>query len=55
MAVGSMLPNTIFCFEFCIVAVSAVKLPDEAKQNNIPPECGQPIDGGDYVYDNCTM
>jgi hypothetical protein len=26
--------------------MSAVKLPDEAKQNNLPPECGQLIDGG---------
>jgi hypothetical protein len=26
--------------------VSEVKLPgDQAKQNNLPPECGQPIDG----------
>jgi hypothetical protein len=32
-----------------IVDVSEVKLPDEAQQNNLPPECGQPIDGGDMV------
>jgi hypothetical protein len=31
-----------------IVDMSAVKLPDEAKQNNlhVPLECGQPIDMG---------
>jgi hypothetical protein len=29
-----------------IVDVSAFKLP-EAKQNNLPPECGQPIDAGE--------
>jgi hypothetical protein len=28
-----------------IVDVSEVKLPVEAKQNNIPPECGLSIDG----------
>jgi hypothetical protein len=27
-----------------------VKLPCEAKQNNLPPECGLPIDTGDYTY-----
>jgi hypothetical protein len=27
-----------------IVGVSEVKLPGEAKQNNLPPKCGQPID-----------
>jgi hypothetical protein len=26
--------------------MSEVKLPGEAKQNNVPPECEQPIDGG---------
>jgi hypothetical protein len=31
-----------------IVDVSAIKLPGEAKQNNLPPECGQPIDGVDF-------
>jgi hypothetical protein len=30
-----------------IVDMSAVKLPSEAKQNNLPPECGQPIDAGE--------
>jgi hypothetical protein len=30
-----------------IVDVSEVQLPGEAEQNNLPPECGQPIDGGD--------
>jgi hypothetical protein len=29
-----------------IVDTSAVKLPGEAKQNNLAPECGQPIDAG---------
>jgi hypothetical protein len=29
-----------------IIDVSEVKLTEEAKQNNLPPECGQPIDGG---------
>jgi hypothetical protein len=28
-----------------IVDVSKVKLPSEVKQNNLPPKCGQPIDG----------
>jgi hypothetical protein len=27
--------------------MSAAKLPGEMKQNNLPPECGQPIDVGD--------
>jgi hypothetical protein len=31
-----------------IVDVSEVKLPGEAKQNNLPPECGQPIDAGEF-------
>jgi hypothetical protein len=30
-----------------IVDMSEVKLPGEARQNNLPPECGQPIDVGD--------
>jgi hypothetical protein len=30
-----------------IVDVSEVKLPGEANQYNLPPECGQPIDGDD--------
>jgi hypothetical protein len=30
-----------------IVDVSAAKLAGEAKQNNLPPECGQPIDAGE--------
>jgi hypothetical protein len=29
-----------------IVDMSEVKLPGEANQNNLPPECGQPIDAG---------
>jgi hypothetical protein len=29
-----------------IVDMSEVKLPGEAKQNNLLLECGQPIDGG---------
>jgi hypothetical protein len=33
-----------------IVDVSEVKLPGEAKQSNLPPECGQPIDGGLPVF-----
>jgi hypothetical protein len=31
-----------------IADVSEVKLPGEAKQNNLPPKCGQPIDGGEF-------
>jgi hypothetical protein len=33
------------------------KLLGEAKQNNLPPECGQPIDRGDYQgqYTNLNM
>jgi hypothetical protein len=34
------------------VDVSEVKLPGEAKQNNLPPECGQPIDGVEMVSIN---
>jgi hypothetical protein len=34
-----------------IVDTSAVKLPGEAKQNNLPPECGQPIDVGETTAD----
>jgi hypothetical protein len=30
-----------------IIDMSDVKLPGEAKQNNLPPECGQPIDGSE--------
>jgi hypothetical protein len=33
-----------------VVDVSGVKLPGEAKQNNLPPECGQPIDAGDVIH-----
>jgi hypothetical protein len=33
-----------------IVDMSSVKLPGEVKQNNLPPACGQPIDGGGSVY-----
>jgi hypothetical protein len=34
-----------------IFDMSAVKLPGEAKQDNLPPECGQPIDvGGSVSY-----
>jgi hypothetical protein len=32
-----------------IIDMSAVKLPDEAKQNNLPPECGQPFAIGEKV------
>jgi hypothetical protein len=31
-------------FGMLVVDMSAVKLAGEAKQNNLPPECGQPID-----------
>jgi hypothetical protein len=31
-----------------IVDMSEVKLPGEAKQNNLPPEREQPIDASDY-------
>jgi hypothetical protein len=26
------------------------QLPGEAKQNNLPPECGQPIDAGGCIF-----
>jgi hypothetical protein len=32
-----------------IVDMSAVKLPGDTKQNNLPPECGQPIDAGRLI------
>jgi hypothetical protein len=39
-----------------IVDMSAIKLPGEAKQNNLPPECGQPIDTGDLsCWKNLSM
>jgi hypothetical protein len=28
--------------------MSVVKFPGEAKQNNLPPKCGQPIDAVDW-------
>jgi hypothetical protein len=34
----------VILFEFGIIDVSEVKLPGEAKQNNLPPECGKPIE-----------
>jgi hypothetical protein len=34
-------------FGMLIIDVIAVKLTVEAKQNNQPPECGQPIDVGE--------
>jgi hypothetical protein len=37
--------NDPLLFGMLIVDVSEVKLPGEAKQNNLAPECGQPIDG----------
>jgi hypothetical protein len=33
-----------------IIDMSEIKLPGEAKLNNLPPECGQPIDAGDDVW-----
>jgi hypothetical protein len=33
-----------------IVDMSAVKLPGKPKQDNLPPECGQPIDVGKEAY-----
>jgi hypothetical protein len=33
-------------FGMLIVDMSAVKLPGKAKQDNLPLECGQPIDAG---------
>jgi hypothetical protein len=35
-----------------IIDVSKVKLPVEAKQNNLPPDCGQPIDVGETRIEN---
>jgi hypothetical protein len=32
------------------IDMSAVKLPGEAKQNNLPPECGQPTDACDVGW-----
>jgi hypothetical protein len=37
-----------------IVDMSAVKLTGEAKQNNLPPECGQPIDAGGGLRHNAA-
>jgi hypothetical protein len=31
------------------VVMSAVKLPGEVKQNNLPPECGQLIEAGAHT------
>jgi hypothetical protein len=33
-----------------IIDVSEVKLPGEAIQNNLPLECGQPIDGVKFDF-----
>jgi hypothetical protein len=43
--------NTVTNHGFNLVcwSLSAVKLPGEAKQNNLPPEYGQPIDAGDII------
>jgi hypothetical protein len=38
-----------------IIDVSEVKLPVEAKQNNLPPECGQPIDSFGQVGSQMTL
>jgi hypothetical protein len=38
--------SALICYDDRQVAMSAVKLPGEVKQNNLPPECGQPIDAG---------
>jgi hypothetical protein len=40
--------NNPLLFGMLTIDVSEVKLPDEAKQNILPPECEQPIDGGSY-------
>jgi hypothetical protein len=37
------------------IDVSEVKLPGEAKQNNLPPECGQPIDDGGSMLSNFPL
>jgi hypothetical protein len=38
-----------------IFDMNAVELPGvDAKQNNLPPECGQPIDAGDWVGGTLT-
>jgi hypothetical protein len=37
-----------------IVDVSEVKLPGKAKQNNLSPECGQPIGGVNHLP-GCKM
>jgi hypothetical protein len=36
-----------------IIDMSDVKLSGEAKQNNLPPECGQPFDGGVHTWNVC--
>jgi hypothetical protein len=33
-----------------IVDITAVNLPGEVKENNLPPECGKLIDAGDIIY-----
>jgi hypothetical protein len=39
-----------------IVDMSEVKLPGKVQQNNLPPECGQPINEGAYMLINiCYM
>jgi hypothetical protein len=42
----SAASNPLSKFGMLIVDMS-VKLPGKAKQNNLPPECGQPTDGGE--------
>jgi hypothetical protein len=38
-----------------IIDMSAVKLPGDAKLNNLPPKCGQPIDAGDHVLTHLVI
>jgi hypothetical protein len=35
---------------FLDTGVLIIKLPDKAKQNNLPPKCEQPIDEGDTAH-----
>jgi hypothetical protein len=44
MIIARNAASNPFQFGVLIVDISEVKLPDEAKQYNLPPECGQPID-----------
>jgi hypothetical protein len=49
MTTGSAEQSAELALIWYVDDMSKVKLPGKAKQNNLPPECGQPIDAGEFV------